>query len=165
MTAYQNGLMIGVGEHEFAPEAEITRGMFVTVLYRMEGKPRTALAYSFTDVPENEYFAKAVAWASKNGIVEGYSDREYAPYQSISREEMAAMLYRYAKYKGKDTTTGKEAAYTDRERISDFAARAVQWATAKGIMQGDEKKAFRPQDFTTRAEAAIVLGKVYGLLK
>lgn len=165
MAAYRDGLMLGISESKFAPQTEITRGMFVTVLYRMEGEPQTALAYSFTDVPENEYFANAVAWASKNGIVKGYSERKYAPDQAITREEMAAVIYRYANYKGLDMAADQELAYTDGDSILTFAVDAVRWVTENQIMQGDEEKTFRPRDFTIRAEAAMVFGKVYALLK
>lgn len=165
MAAYRDGLMIGVSGHEFAPQTEITRGMFVTVLYRMEGEPQTALAYSFTDVPENEYFAKAVAWAGKHGIVEGYSERQYAPYQAITREEMAAILYRYANYKQLGTDTDYKIQYADGNAISEFAVDAVKWVTANRIMEGYEDHSFRPRDTTVRAEAAAVFGRLYALQK
>ena len=96
--AYNGGLMYGVTDTLFAPDTDITRGMFVTVLYRMDGEPETAKEYTFNDVPSNAYYADAVAWASKNGIVAGYSNEEYMPDKTISREQMAAIMYRYVKY-------------------------------------------------------------------
>ena len=161
---YENGLMNGTSETEFSPDTNITRGMFVTVLYRMEGSPETALDYGFADVPQDEYYAEAVAWADDYGIVLGYSETEFAPEQTISREQMAAIIYRYAGYKGEDTTVQSGAAYTDSESISDYALDAVAWATENGIMQGRTDGTFAPADFTTRAEAAAVFERTNKLL-
>ena len=161
---YENGLMNGASDTEFSPDTDITRGMFVTVLYRMEGSPETALDYGFADVPQDEYYAEAVAWADDYGIVLGYSEMEFAPEQTISREQMAAIIYRYAGYKGEDTTVQSGAAYTDSESISDYALDAAAWVSANGIMQGRTDGTFAPADFTTRAEAAAVFERTNKLL-
>lgn len=152
----ENGLMNGTSATEFSPNMDITRGMFVTVLYRMEGSPNVELDYAFTDVAADEYYASAVAWADDNGIVQGYSAKEYAPNQTITREQMAAIIYRYATYNGMDTSADAELTYRDAESISDYAIPAVAWATVSGIMQGRDGGVFAPADFTTRAEAAAV---------
>ena len=152
----ENGLMNGTTDTEFSPEMDITRGMFVTVLYRTEGSPEAELDYSFADVAADAYYAEAVAWADDNGIVTGYSAEEFVPDQTISREQMAAIIYRYAGHKGEDMTIENSASYTDTESISDYAVPAVAWVSENGIMQGRTDGTFAPADFTTRAEAAAV---------
>lgn len=161
--AYDNGLMSGVSDNEFAPETDITRGMFVTVLHRIDGEPETDGDYSFTDVPENAYYADAVAWGSANGIIAGYSDTEFAPDDKITREQMAAILWRYAKYKDADVSVGEDTnilSYTDAYDISEYAIPAIQWVCGAGIITGFEDNTLRPKDNTTRAQAAVVFGKI-----
>lgn len=119
--------MSGVSDTEFAPDMNITRAMFVTVIYRMEGEPQTTVDNAFTDVPANEYYANAVAWASANVIVDGYSDTEFAPNDNITREQMAAIIYRYARYKGNNTDVDGTITYADSADISDYAKDAVIW--------------------------------------
>ena len=163
LSAYANGLMKGVTDTEFAPLMDITRGMFITVLYRMEGEPDTALDYTFEDVSADEYYANAVAWGNANGIILGYSAQEYAPDQIITREQMAAIIYRYAGYKGHDLRITGNINYTDKESISAYAFDAVAWAADKEIMVGHTDNTFTPQNHTTRAEAAAVFERVSGL--
>ena len=157
----ENGLMNGTSETEFSPNADITRGMFVTVLYRMENSPETELDYSFTDVAADAYYAEAVAWADDNGIVTGYSDTEFAPEQTINREQMAAIIYRYADYKGEDTAVSGSVSYADAADISEYALTSVIWVSENRIMQGRTDNTFAPAEFTTRAEAAAVFERTH----
>ena len=154
---YENGLMNGVSGTEFAPNETITRGMFVTILYRMDGEPSTG-ASAFTDVPSGAYYANAVAWASVNGIVKGYSDTEYAPDDAVTREQAAAILFRYAAYKGESPTGAWviQLGYTDLSDISDWAAEGVMFCNMKNIMAGRDSGEFDPQSDITRAEGAAV---------
>ncbi len=163
---YENGLMNGIGGTEFAPNETITRGMFVTILYRMNGEPNTG-ASTFADVPSDAYYANAVAWASANGIVKGYSDTEYAPDDAVTREQAAAILFRYAAYKG-ESPTGAWAIrldYPDLAEISDWAAEGVMFCTMKDIMAGRDSGEFDPQSDITRAEGAAVFERYLNMAK
>ena len=162
--AVKNGLMNGVSDNEFAPNAALTRAMFVTVLYRMENEPETANA-SFTDVVSGSWYEKAVAWAYAGGLVTGVSETEFAPEDTITREQMAAILYRYAKFKGMDVSVRGETSYTDKDAISDYAADAVIWAATKAVMSGNADGSFAPADNATRAEAAAVFMRIQEILK
>ena len=162
--AAKNGLMNGVSDNEFAPNAALTRAMFVTVLYRMENEPETANA-AFTDVVSGSWYEKAVAWAYAGGLVTGVSETEFAPEDTITREQMAAILYRYAKFKGMDVSVRGETSYTDKDAISDYAADAVIWAATKAVMSGNADGSFAPADNATRAEAAAVFMRIQEILK
>lgn len=156
--AVDQGMMNGVGNNKFAPDAATTRGMIVTVLYRLEGEPAVGSA-SFTDVHDGEYYAKAVAWASANGIVTGYGDGKFGPNDAITREQFAAILYRYAKYKGYDVSVGENTnilSYTDAQSVSEYAVPALQWAGGAGVMNGASGKLL-PKDNATRAQTAQLL--------
>lgn len=157
---FEKGLMLGTSETEFEPETNITRGMFVTILHRMENKPTASIPHSFEDVPSGEYYADAVAWASEQGIVEGYSSAEYAPDRTIAREEMAAILYRYTGFKGYDRSAQEDLRYSDSNNISEYAKIPISWNSAVGIMHGNEDNTFAPQGFATRAEAAAVFQRM-----
>ena len=155
--------MYGMTDTLFAPDTDITRGMFVTVLYRMDGEPKTAKEYNFKDVPQNAYYADAVAWASKNGIVAGYSNEEYMPDNTISREQMAAIMYRYVKYKGADTSIAENKnilSYEDFSNISEYAIPAMQWSAGSSVMVGRTDTTLNPLETTTRAEAAAVFNRI-----
>lgn len=157
---FARGLMKGVNETEFAPEEAVTRGMFVTVLYRMEKESKPTQTSIFTDVAPEAYYAAAVAWASENGIVTGSGEKLFVPEEAITREQMAAILYRYAQYKGCDMTVHQAASYIDSDSISAYAVQAAAWAFEKHIMQGNENGAFLPEAYATRAEAAAVFQKM-----
>ena len=152
----EKGLMNGISETKFAPELEVTRGMFVTILYRAAGEPEVSAATNFADVTTDKYYAKAVAWANANGIVKGITETEFAPDNNITREQMAAILYRYAKNKA-----AAEVNYTDKHAISDYAMEAVAWAKAAGIMQGNADGTFAPVRNASRAEAAAVFVRMF----
>ncbi len=163
---FEMGLMVGTDDTHFEPETDVTRGMFATTLYRMENEPETALEYTFKDVPVNEYYAKPVAWASSNGIVTGYSAEEYGPDDTITREQMSAMIYRYAQYKGAGFT-GTWAfplSYADSADVSDYAYEAMCWNTMNGIINGVGDNKLDPKANSTRAEIAAVLVRLSEVL-
>ena len=155
----KNNLFKGVTEEEFAPEENLTRAMFVTVLYRAEKEPE-AVKCGFSDVEDNAWYAKAVAWAAEKGIVSGISENEFAPNENITREQMAVIMYRYAKMKGYDTSAGENTnilSYEDYENISEYAITAVAWAVGAGILTGKTEKTINSGDTATRAETAAVV--------
>lgn len=159
----EKGLMVGISENEFAPRMAVTRGMFVTVIHRMEGTPEAESEASFKDVEEGSWYEEAVNWAAENYIVYGYSAEEYGPGDIITREQMAAIIYRYAEYKGIDMSVENEnryMGYNDHENISNYAKPAVSWVSEKGLMAGDADGGFRPKDKATRAETAQVFMNV-----
>lgn len=166
--AVEAGLMVGVDDGEFAPEAEITRAMFVTVLYRMAGEPKLLNGEAgrpFADVEGDSWYADAVYWARANGIVEGRSAGEYAPDQGVTREQLAVIVYRFVTWKQGDAPAGGSLPYADQDAISDYAREAVLWNTANGILQGHEDNTFDPQAGTTRAQAAAIFGRLMEALK
>lgn len=156
--ANQNGLMIGTAKDKFSPGIQVTRGMFVTILYRMMAEPDVKDTDSFTDVENDAYYSKAVAWAYENGIVKGVSKKEFAPESSITREQLAVILYRYAVFRGYDTSAkGDILRYTDSDTISDYAIPAMQWALAEGLIKGRSEAIIAPLGYATRAEVAAIL--------
>ena len=162
--AYENDLMKGISNTEFAPDNEVTRAMFVTVIYRMENEPQTGKC-AFTDVESGSYYENAVAWANENGIVSGISEDCFAPNEPITREQMAAIIYRYAAFKGYDITTSSNTSYTDNDNISDYAKDAVIWAAEKSVMTGNTDGSFAPKANTTRAQVASVFMRMVENLK
>lgn len=156
---YNRGLMAGIGGKSFAPEMDTTRGMIVTILWRLENKPLAKEAMSFTDVAEGEYYREAVEWAAENKIVEGYNSLTYAPKSPITREQMVAILWRYAKYKGYDVSIGKESdmqSFKDAEHVSTWAVPAMQWACGADLIKGDNGNLL-PQGSATRSQVAAIL--------
>ena len=154
--AVDKGMMNGIGNNLFAPEATTNRGMIVTVLYRLDGEPN-ASASSFVDVAGDAYYAKAVAWASANGIVNGYGNGKFGPNDAITREQFAAILYRYAQYKGYDVTAVASLdAFSDAQTVSAYAVPALRWAVGAGVVNGSDGK-LNPQSGATRAQAAQLL--------
>lgn len=162
--AYENDLMKGISNTEFAPDSDVTRAMFVTVIYRMENEPQTGKC-AFTDVESGSYYESAVAWANENGIVSGISEDCFAPNEPITREQMAAIIYRYAAFKGYDITTSSNTSYTDNDNISDYAKDAVIWAAEKSVMTGNTDGSFAPKANTTRAQVASVFMRMVENLK
>lgn len=162
--AYENDLMKGISNTEFAPDSDVTRAMFVTVIYRMENEPQTGKC-AFTDVESGSYYESAVAWANENGIVSGISEDCFAPNEPITREQMAAIIYRYAAFKGYDITTSSNTSYTDNDNISDYAKDAVIWAAEKYVMTGNTDGSFAPKANTTRAQTASVFMRMVENLK
>ena len=165
---YINGMMKGVASDLFAPDGNITRAMFITVLYRIENEPDTECDNSFNDVEANSYYEKAVYWGRKNGIVKGITNTEYAPDLNITREQMAAMIYRYMTYKNMDLSVGENTnilSYADCSNISDYAIPAMQYAIGSGIIKGMTDNTLEPQGISTRAQAATVFMRTFKLLK
>ena len=162
--AYENDLMKGISNTEFAPDSDVTRAMFVTVIYRMENEPQTGKC-AFTDVESGSYYDNAVAWTNENGIVSGISEDCFAPNEPITREQMAAIIYRYAAFKGYDITTSSNTSYTDNDNISDYAKDAVIWAAEKYVMTGNTDGSFAPKANTTRAQTASVFMRMVENLK
>ena len=156
--ANQNGLFNGTTVTTFSPNSDLTRAMLVTVLYRAEGEPEVEEASGFVDVAEGEYYADAVAWAKKNGIVNGMSKTEFAPDTKITREQIATIMFRYAVYKGVEAVTTEEnLAFKDADEISLYAIPAMNWVVGNEIIKGYEDGTVRPLNNATRAEAAAVL--------
>ncbi|MBQ8525120.1 MAG: S-layer homology domain-containing protein [Clostridia bacterium] len=154
-----NGLFNGTSDTTFSPSAPLTRAMLVTVLYRAEGEPRVSGITSFSDLEEGQYYLDAVCWAQINVIANGITETEFAPNQNITREQIAAIMFRYAQYKG-IAPTGEWAIsldYADLGDISDYAVEAVMYCKLNNIMTGRENNNFAPKDNVTRAEAAAIL--------
>ena len=158
------GMMNGVGGTSFAPNAPMDRAMIVTILHRLEGSPAAAPA-AFSDVTAGAYYAGPVAWASANGIVTGYEDNTFRPNTPITREQLAAVLYRYAQYKGligPTTPTGSPNSFPDAASISPYAAQAISWALGTGLLTGSDGKLL-PQGSASRAQAAVILQRFCGM--
>ena len=152
-----NKMMNGITDTTFGPDNTTTRGMIVTILYRLEGEPDAA-ASNFTDVAANMYYADAVAWAQANNIVNGITTTTFGPDNAITREQMAAILYRYAQFKGYDVTASNDlGSYTDASQISAYATTAMQWANAEGLITGNTTTTINPIGNATRAEVATIL--------
>lgn len=151
------GLMTGITADTFAPNGTTTRGMIVTILHRLEGSPAAESA-GFTDVPGNQWYTGAVNWAAANDIVSGYGDDLFGPNDPITREQMAAILYRYAAYKGYDVSARADlSAFTDLPQVSAYAAEPLQWAKALGLVGGKTADTLVPKGSATRAEVATIL--------
>jgi len=166
--AVSHELMNGVDRYEFAPNAPMTRAMLVTVLYRLEDQPEiTGSGSSFGDVDADGWYAEAVAWASENGLVNG-TEKGFEPNANISREQIATILYRYAKYIGlvgqDDTVSGDVSKFDDRESVSPWAQEAMAWAVEVGLFKGDDTNSLNPQGEATRAEVATLLERLIKLI-
>ena len=154
--AYDNGLMTGVSATEFAPNQTTTRGMIVSMLARLEGVTSAEDA-GFADVAENDWYATAVNWAASVGVVNGYEDNTFRPNAPITREQMAAILYNYADYKGYDVSARADLSdYADAASISSWAEDVLAWANAEGLINGMTATTIDPQGATTRAQTAAM---------
>ena len=154
----EKNLMKGISESEFAPNNTVTRAMFVTVLYRLEKEP-TANKADFADVADGTYYENAVGWAVQNGIVNGVSVTEFAPNNTITREQMATIIHRYMKFKGLDMSAGENAdtaSFEDFENVSDYAKDAFRYACSNGIISGTSKSTLSPKESATRAQMAAI---------
>ena len=154
------GLMKGTAADKFAPNDNLTRAMLVTILYRAEGEPATNRSIPFADVDMGSWYASAVIWAQQNGIVNGVTETEFAPNDNITREQIAAIMHRYAQYKGYDVSVGEKTnilSYDDFDSISEYAISAMQYACGSGLMKGKTASTLNPLDNATRAEIAAIL--------
>ena len=155
--AAEQGLFTGVSANEFAPYDPMTRAMLVTVLHRLDGADASG-TNSFTDVLNGKWYTNAIAWASANGIVEGLSGNRFAPNAPITREQLAAILFRYAKACGYDVSARAElTAYADAAQVSTWAGDAMRWAVASGLISGRSGAQLAPKGEATRAEVAVIL--------
>lgn len=163
----EEGLMNGVSATAFAPDGELTRGMLVTILYRMADKPAASSGGAFTDTDSGAWYAEAVSWASENELVTGYGDGRFGPDDPITRQELAAVLWRFAKYRGYDVRANGTVMpdFTDRDRIASWAGEAVSWAYSRGILTGKNGNSLDPTGRATRAEAAAMLTRFAKLPK
>lgn len=156
--AYQNNLMNGVSATKFEPDMLMTRAMLVTVLYRMENSPAVADDSAFCDLETDSWYEDAVIWAYDCGIINGYSETTFAPFESITREQMAAILMRYSNYKGyKTAKLAKLEPIEDANEISEWAKTAMQWTYAEGLITGKTSSLLNPQGFASRGEVATML--------
>lgn len=156
--AYRYGLMEGINSYQFAPDATATRAMVVQILYRMSGEPAVSYGSSFTDVASNAWYADAIAWAARNNIVNGTGAATFDPNAPVTREQFATMLYRYARYRGFNTSlTANILSYYDVNQVSEYAFEALQWACAEGIVNGTSTGYLTPQGNATRAQLAAML--------
>ena len=158
--AKENGLMSGVSSTEFAPEESVTRAMLVVVLHRLEGTPPPAKSSEFADVAADQWYTDGIAWAAEKGIVNGVEDDKFAPDAKITREQIAAIMHRYAVYKGYDVSVGESTnilSYDDVDKVSEYAIAPLSWAVGSGLVKGKTASTLNPEDNATRAEIAVIL--------
>ena len=158
MFVYKNGLMLGTSKTLFSPHGTVTRGMMATILWRMEGSLAPKGENSFTDVEAGRWYADAITWTAENGIFAGYSKDKFGPDDPITREQLTAIFYRYADYKGyKLTVTGNLDKFEDADKITDYAKTVMQWAVGNGLIKGKSETLLDPQGTATRAEISAML--------
>ena len=164
---YADGIMGGTSNTTFSPAGTLTRGQVVAMLYRMAGSPAvTANTTGFSDVDNGAYYADAVKWASGKEIVGGYADGTFAPNRAITREQLAAILYRYAKANGADISVGEDTnllSYKDFQSVGQYAVPALQWAVGSGLIGGTTNAMLSPKGTATRAQAAVILVRFVGM--
>ncbi|WP_162609516.1 S-layer homology domain-containing protein [Flavonifractor sp. An82] len=155
---YDNGLMEGTSATTFAPTLTTTRSMVATILWRVEGEAQVDHIMAYPDVEPNTWYTEAVRWATAEGIMEGYGDGRFGPNDSITREQLATILYRYAKYKGYDVSASDDlSAFLDADQTGDWAVDAVKWAVGSGLLNGKDGSRLDPQGVASRAEVATML--------
>ncbi len=158
MFVYKNGLMLGTSKTLLSPHGTVTRGMMATILWRMEGSLAPKGENSFTDVEAGRWYADAITWATENGIFAGYSKDKFGPDEPITREQLTAIFYRYADYKGyKLTVTENLDKFEDADKITDYAKMVMQWAVGNGLIKGKAENLLDPQGTATRAEISAML--------
>lgn len=154
---YQRGMVNGTSATAFSPGRTVTRGMIVTILHRLEGSPGAA-ASGFSDVAADQWYADAVNWAAANGIVNGYSSERFGPNDTVTREQLATILYRYVGTKGIDRSVTEDlSAFTDQSAVSSYAVEAMRWAVDSGLIKGVGNGVLSPRGSATRAQAATIL--------
>ena len=158
MFVYKNGLMLGTSKTLFSPHGTVTRGMMATILWRMEGSLAPKDENSFTDVEAGMWYADAITWTTANGIFAGYSKDKFGPDDPVTREQLTAIFYRYADYKGyKLTVTENLDKFEDADKITDYAKMVMQWAVGNGLIKGKSENLLDPQGTATRAEISAML--------
>ena len=164
---YNKGILLGTSETTFNPNTQLTRGMLVTILHRMNGKPTPTIQNPFNDVDKSQYYYDAVLWATEKGIVHGYDDESgnFGPDDKITRQDIAVILRNYTEFKGINTNyTTNISSFADADLVSDYAKSAVQWAVRTGVITGNDEengKTLTPHRKATRAEAASIMLKYY----
>ena len=160
----EHDIMTGVGEKTFDPDGTVTRGMLVTILYRMEGSPATDATLPFQDVASGSYYEKAVIWAANAGIVSGYSESVFGPGDPVTREQTSTILCRYTNAKGYDVSAKASLSdYEDEGTISAYAKDAMAWAVQASLIQGMGEKTLAPKGQTTRAQMAAIITRYHGV--
>ncbi|WNX83965.1 S-layer homology domain-containing protein [Agathobaculum sp. NTUH-O15-33] len=153
-----HGLMKGASDTTFAPDVDTTRGMLAAILYRREGSPSVGAESAFTDVATNRYDTAAITWASAEGVVTGYGGGLFGPDDALTREQLAAILYRYARLRGHDGSVGADlSAFSDAAQISAYATDAMRWANAAGLITGKGGGLLDPKGNAKRSETAAIL--------
>ena len=156
--AYHFGLVSGVSKTEFAPNSPMTRAQLVTVLYRAAGSPSVTVSTNFEDLDVGSYYYSAVVWANVNGIVNGTSDTTFSPDSRLTRQQLAAILYRYARAFGGDTSyTGNLSHFTDRHQVDSYATTPMIWAVSHEIISGTSDTTLSPLSTATRAQVVVIL--------
>lgn len=155
---YNKGLMKGTSGDQFSPDLSVTRGMIAAILYRLESEPAVSEYSGFGDVEPGSYYENAVKWAAMSGIAEGFGDGSFRPEEAVTREQAAVMLYRYAKANGLEMSVNADLSkYTDNKAVSAYAAEAMLWANAIGLINGTDQMRLEPADGATRAQTAAIL--------
>lgn len=164
---YESGYMTGLASDKFGPSAQISRAQFTTILYRMSGSPQIGYSATFPDVPNGQFYTSAVLWANKVGVITGYKNTgNFGPSDFITREQMATILYRYAKYCGYDTSQrGDLSKYSDRGKVAPFAQDAMRWAVGVGIISGNANGTLAPRNPADRAATAVMMMRYETVLK
>lgn len=158
LTTYEKGLMTGTAHNVFSPNLETSRAMIINILYRIERQPFCYLNSRFNDVSDDKWYAYAIAWGNKNNIIAGYGDRTFKPNQPITREELATIFYKYAKYKGYNISTyGMSLEFRDSNKVSTWSMNSVKWAVGNNIISGKGYGILDPGNFATRAETATMI--------
>lgn len=156
--AYENGLMVGTSNTTFAPATTTTRAMVVTILYRLDGSPVVTTSGTFTDVAVNSWYTAPIEWAAANGIVSGYGNRLFGPNDTITREQMATIMYRYSGYKGYDVSRQSNLSkFSDVAEISSWAETSMAWTNAEELITGTSSTTLSPKGDATRAQVAVIL--------
>lgn len=164
--AYNHGLMAGTGSSTFSPNQTMTRGMLVTVIHAIAGKPAPTTGNHFADVKANDYFAPAVTWCYENGIVAGTGAKTFSPNQKITREQMVAIMLKFADHTGADVSKRADLSkYSDAGKIEGYAVDAFKWAVASGVISGSSATTLSPKAGAVRAECAVVLQRYDELLE
>ncbi len=164
--AYQLGLMSGATETLFKPNANMNRGMVAIVFHRMEGSKQVEYSSIFPDVANKQYYTTSVLWAKQTGVINGYTNGTFKPLRNVTREEMATMIYNFARYKGLDMSASKDITYfDDYNKITPYARVTLQWAVEKGLMSGkDNGTRLDPLGTATRAECSKMLVQAYKVI-
>lgn len=150
--------MVGTSDTTFSPYGTATRGMMAAIIWRMEGSPKAEYSGTLKDVPKDSYYAEAVKWTMQQGIFSGYGGGLFGPDDPITRQQLAAIFYNYAKYKGYDLTpTDSLSGFTDGDKVAGWAQDAMKWAVGSGLMNGKGDGILDPQGTATRAEIAAML--------